>query len=1139
MRKIFIIQTLKSFFLILLLFLFSIFTQAQYSLDFDGGEDYVALNGTDIPPPWTVEVMINKNETDNYQHLLTGTDGNSGIRLEQYWGTKIGFTLAGVADWNFNYIAPLSQWKQITITNNGTDTKLFIDGNLTNTVNASINFPMKWISKNTEYASLKAKIDELRIWDIVLSDDIILQYSNQPVDPDHPNYDDLQHYYKFDEGSGNTCYDSKGNLDGTIYGATYYIDTDHDAGIKELVAPAITPDNYSSNEPLIVKVKNYGFQEINENFDVGYMLEGVLQQTVTVLAGIDPIEPNQTVDVEFNPINLNTSGSYHFKFYTSLPNDENMSNDTLTKTLVSNSHVIGNITNFEVDTNTALITCGNAKVKVIFYKHDMFRIWLAPYGNFANPAGDNIVVSYDYPSFDINWTDSGDHYVLSTSKLYLWVYKSPLRFELYDDETKELIWSEAQGLDYGTRTYQYLNSDPDEYFYGGGMQNGYFSHKGTKIKISKETQNWDDGAVPNPVPFYMSTKGFGAFRNTFAPGEYDFSNPDLNADSHWENRFDCFYFYGPSLKDILDGYTELTGRPILPPRWGLELGDADCYNKNGQTTPDVIELVADKYRDYDLPGGWILPNDGYGCGYTDLPYVVEQLHERGFHTGLWTENGVSQIAWEVGTAGTRACKLDVAWVGSGYLNALNACKAAYNGIEENCDERGFVWSVCGWAGTQRYSVVWSGDQYGGYEYIRFHIPTFIGSGLSGYNFASSDLDGIFGGGASTYARDIQWKTFIPVFYAMSGWSSSNKHPWNYGTNVLNISREYLKLKMRLTPYMYTYCNAAYEHGTPAVRAMVLEYPDDPVTLDKTTQYQFMSGEWMLVAPVYKSSYERDSIYFPAGKFVDYWDGTVYEGPQFLNDYPANLSKCPVFIKSGAIIPMYTERLYDSQYPKDTITFDIYPNEYSSFELYEDDGLTREYRNGAFAKTLIECDGPAFGTGGITTINVGESEGDYNDKPTERTNLFEVHIHQYPQSVLLNEEPLQEYASLEELEQAVNGWFYDGSDKLGIVNIKTQPLTVNNAFEIKIDALTGVNNATDEGLTLFPNPTSGRLIVKSSYQYLNAINIYDYQGRILKSYDFKDETRKGFEINLNNYPDGVYFIEIKTKDSTVYRKITKM
>ena len=493
-------------FVVLSLVSFTSYGQENYSLDFDGGTDYVLLDGSDFPPPWTMEVMVNKSETDNYQHLLTSTDGNSGIRLEQYWGTKIGFTKSGYADWYFNYEAPLSQWKQVTITNNGTLTKLYIDGVYNSSVNASIDFPMKWISKPNEDASLKAKIDELRIWNKVLSEDIIAQYSGQPVDETHPDWDNLLHYYKFDEGAGNICYDSKGDLDGTIYGATYYIDTDHDAGVKKLVAPEHTTDNYSSEEPLIVEVKNFGFQEINESFTVSYTLEGELQQTVTVNANEEAIPPGGTVDVSFDPIDLNTSGTYHFKFYTSLEGDENLSNDTLTKILISNSHVIGPITAFEADSNSALITCTPSKVKVIFYKDDMFRIWLAPSGTFTNPAGDNIVVSYDYPVIDIGWTDEGDYYSLTTSKLELRAYKNPLRFELYDNVTKNQIWSEAKGLDYGTRTFQYLNSDPDEYFYGGGMQNGYFSHKGTKIKISKETHNWDDGAVPNPVPFYMSTK---------------------------------------------------------------------------------------------------------------------------------------------------------------------------------------------------------------------------------------------------------------------------------------------------------------------------------------------------------------------------------------------------------------------------------------------------------------------------------------------------------------------------------------------------------------------------------------------------------------------------------------------------------
>ena len=1107
----------------------------QYSLDFNGEGDYVALNGADFSPPWSVEVMVNKNITDNYQHLLTSTDGNSGIRIEQWWGTKVGFTESGVADWYFNYVCPIGQWVQLSITNDGSVTKLYIDGSLNSTVSASINFPIKWISKNTTDASLNAKIDELRIWNVVLSDAIIAQYANQPVTSNHPNYANLLHYYKFDEGSGNICYDSAGTLDGTIYGAVYYIDTDHDAGIIKLVAPENNPDNYSWSEPLIVRVKNYGFQDITEDFNVSYTLDGSLAESITIPAGTTPLLSNQTIDVSFTPVNMNNSGQYHFKFYTSLPGDENNENDTLNTTLTSNSHVLGNISVFTVDTNTVAISSGNSKVRVIFYKDDMFRIWLAPSGTFLNPAGDHIVVSYDYPLIDIDWSDEGDYYLITTSKLALRAYKSPLKFALYEKGNETLIWSEYQGLDYGTRTFQYLETHADEYFYGGGMQNGYFSHKGKKIKISKETENWDDGAVPNPVPFYMSTRGYGAFRNTFAPGEYDFT--DITGTSHQEVRFDCFYFYGPSLKEILNGYTELTGRPILPPRWGLELGDADCYNKDGQTTPDVIELVADKYREEDLPGGWILPNDGYGCGYTDLPYVVQELANRCFHTGLWTENGVSQIAWEVGTAGTRACKLDVAWVGSGYLNALNACKEAYQGIEDNSDERGYVWSVCGWAGTQRYSVVWSGDQSGSFEYIRFHIPTFIGSGLSGYSLASSDLDGIFGGSGFSYVRDLQWKTFIPVTYAMSGWASSDKHPWNYGTALTDINRKYLKLKMRLTPYMYTCCNTSYETGTPVVRAMILEFPDDPVTCDKTTQYQFMSGEWMLVAPVYKSTFERDSIYFPDGKWIDYWNGDIFSGPVFVNDYPADINTCPVFIREGAIIPMYPEMLFDNQLPKDPLTFDVYPSGNSSFELYEDDGISREHRNGAYSRTLIESQGPAFGEDGPVTITVHEYEGEYNGKPGQRAYRFEAHIRKHPEGVSLKDEPLDEYNTPEELEQADDGWCYDPSDRQGIVHVKTQSLDTDTPFKVYIDVSVKIGeNRLDDGLKIYPNPTRGNIRIEYGRASMQDITVYDMAGNIVATPSPAHIEGNIAYLAMNGLDDGIYILEVLTDKGSLREKL---
>ena len=96
--------------------------------------------------------------------------------------------------------------------------------------------------------------------------------------------------------------------------------------------------------------------------------------------------------------------------------------------------------------------------------------------------------------------------------------------------------------------------------------------------------------------------------------------------------------------------------------------------------------------------------------------------------------------------------------------------------------RPFIISLDGWAGTQRYAGVWSGDQTGGeWEYIRFHIPTYIGSGLSGQPNITSDMDGIFGGkNPAVNIRDFQWKTWTPMELNMDGWGSNEKYPHALG-----------------------------------------------------------------------------------------------------------------------------------------------------------------------------------------------------------------------------------------------------------------------------------------------------------------------------------------------------------------------
>jgi alpha-glucosidase len=830
-----------------------------------------------------------------------------------------------------------------------------------------------------------------------------------------------------------------------------------DLGISRLTSHTENDNHFTGHDTLALQIKNTGTTVVDSDFTAECRIDNGAPLIVTVAASKQPLVPGAELTIQFPPVDLLTRPSHHLRFHLNWPGDENPGNNDLAIKINAKEIRLGNLTAFRQKDNEYELEAGVSKVRVIFYDDDIFRIWLAPDGEFTNPAGNDIVEEYKIGHPLVTAVDRGAYFALKSRRCVLRVYKQPMRFALFDVTDAHPVWEESQPISFGAKTTQTMSRRVNEYFYGCGMQNGYFSHRGNDIRIEKGN-GWDDGGRANPVPFYLSTAGYGVFRNTFDIGLYSFK--DTLAFSHNEDRFDAFYFYGPSLKKILDGYTRMTGRPFLMPRWALSLGDANCYNRGAKgdatknyagtglngTTPDVIHLVADKYVDNQMPHGWILPNDGYGCGYTKLDSTIGELHRRGFYTGLWTENGVDRIAKEVGQYGSRLCKLDVAWVGPGYKYALDACKAAYNGIEHNSDARGFIWSVMGWAGTQKYSTVWSGDQTGNWEYIRFHIPTVIGSGLSAQNAATGDVDGIFGGSPETYVRDLQWKCFTPVFMVMSGWAKKDKQPYIYGEPYTSINRRYLALKMRLTPYMYTYCQEAHRTGVPTTRAMVLEFPGDSMTWGKQTQYQFMNGEWLLVAPVYKNETKRDSIYLPAGTWYDYWDGRAYTGGRWLSDYPAPLDKLPLFVRAGAIIPMYPAMNFDGEKRADTLTLDVYPFGHSAFHLYEDDGLTRQYRNGAFARTTIEADSDA---GKGLRVTIRPAIGTYAGKYLKRVYLLDIHRRNAPGKVWINGVPVSISATADAFHAArVAAWF-DGNEKSGVLHVKTGWLSTNTLQVIRV------------------------------------------------------------------------------------------
>ena len=676
-----------------------------------------------------------------------------------------------------------------------------------------------------------------------------------------------------------------------------------------------------------------------------------------------------------------------------------------------------------------------------------------------------------------------------------------------------------------------LKARPGEYFYGGGVQNGRFSHRGQTIAI-ENTNNWVDGGVSSPTPFYWSTEGYGVMWHTFKPGRYDFGETEKDKVilSHQENYLDVFFMVSDSPVALLNDFYQLTGHPVLLPKYGFYEGHLNAYNRdywkedpegsmlfedgkrykesqkdNGGSKESLngeageyqfsARAVVDRYAAHDMPLGWILPNDGYASGYgqtgsldgniQNLKSFSNYTREHGVEVGLWTQSdlhpkeGVEpllqrDIVKEVRDGGVRVLKTDVAWVGPGYSFGLNGVADIANVMTYyGNDARPCIISVDGWAGTQRYASIWTGDQTGGdWEYIRYHIPTFIGSGLSGQPNITSDVDGIFGGkNVPVNVREFQWKTFTPMELNMDGWGSNPKYPQALGEPAASINRSYLKLKSELLPYTYTIAHEAIS-GKPMVRAMFLDSPNE-YTLGTATQYQFMYGPSFLVAPVYKNTKadslgndRRDGIYLPEGRWIDYFNGDVYTGNRIINNYDAPLWKLPVFVRSGAIIPMTNPNNNVSQIRRDYRAYELYPDGESTFREYDDDGRTQEYLDGHATETLVESSVEKD----KLTVSIHPTTGNYTGFEKEKQTELRINVTAAPKKVTAKvgkkSVKLTAAASLADFEKGENVYFYNAAPNLnrfstpGSEAAKTV-ITKNPQLLVKV----GKTDVTAGGLTV--------------------------------------------------------------------------
>lgn len=752
-------------------------------------------------------------------------------------------------------------------------------------------------------------------------------------------------------------------------------------------------------------------------------------------------------------------------------------------------------------TTAELSLSNGTRLAVDFYGNNIFRIFRDDKGGIirnpqATPPADILVKNPRKPVGAITIKDNGGTITISTPKIAIDWNKADATMSVRDLATGKTVVRETAPLKFEKgRTVMTLSENPEEYFYGGGVQNGRFSHKGKAIAI--ENQNsWTDGGVASPTPFYWSTDGYGIMFHTFGKGKYDFGaeTPGTVKLSHDADYLDAFVMVDETPAALLNDFYQLTGNPVLLPKFGFYEGHLNAYNRdywkedekgilfedgkrykesqrdNGGIKESLngeknnyqfsARAVVDRYANNDMPLGWVLPNDGYGAGYgqtetldgniANLRDFGDYARSKGVEIGLWTQSDLHpkddvsallqrDIVKEVRDAGVRVLKTDVAWVGWGYSFGLNGVADVgeimpYYGN----DARPFIISLDGWAGTQRYAGVWSGDQTGGeWEYIRFHIPTYIGSGLSGQPNISSDMDGIFGGqNAPVNIRDFQWKTFTPMQLNMDGWGRNEKYPQALGEPAASINRNYLKLKSELLPYAYTYAREAVS-GKPLIRAMFLDYPN-AYTYGPATRYQFLYGPSFLVAPIYQDTKAdslgndiRNGIYLPAGKWVDYFSGDVWEGEAVVNSFEAPIWKLPVFVKAGAIIPLVNPNNNPSQIDHSLRIFEFYPEGKSEFTLYDDDGTTESYKNGdASATTQVTSE---VMPKELLQIRIEPTKGGFDGFNPEQATELIINATKAPEKVSAKigsrKVALKEAATKAEFEQGSNVYYYDKAPEL--------------------------------------------------------------------------------------------------------------
>ena len=622
----------------------------------------------------------------------------------------------------------------------------------------------------------------------------------------------------------------------------------------------------------------------------------------------------------------------------------------------------------------------NLKFKIDFVTPRTVRIRMLTTPVEPKPAA-SIMLAKE-PGRDGSWkvTETNDKIIYSSDYGTIQINKNPWRIVLKDKAGRILSQTAAlsdadstqvkytpfcfvkRGSDNARRINPVFTLTADEMIFGCGESATGLNKAGQKVNLFvTDPQGPETDQMYKPIPFFMSNRGYGMFMHTSAPVTCDFGATyiGLNKMFMGDENLDLFVFFGEP-KDILDEYTDLVGKPGMPPLWSFGTWMSRITYFSEKEGYDVAANIRKNKYPCDVihfDTGWF--DVDWQCDYKfsenrfqNPQQMLKDLRSQGFHVCLWqlpyftpknryfseliekdmyVKNGNGELPYEdvvldfsnpetvkwyqdklagLLNIGVSAIKVDFGEAAP--LNGIYASgksgwyehnlypvryDMAVSEITKKLHNENIMWARAAWAGSQRYPLHWGGDAATTNTGLLGTLRAGLSFGLSGFSFWSHDM----GGFVKSTPEDLYCR-WIPFGFLTShtrAHGAPPTEPWLYDSKrVQDVFRKSAEMKYRLMPYVYAQAKEYTEKGLPMLRALFVEFPDDPGAWKVDDEYLF--GSQILVAPLLESGMTGRTVYLPEGKWIDYQTEKVYEGGW--HRIEAGSLPIIMLVRDGSVLP---------------------------------------------------------------------------------------------------------------------------------------------------------------------------------------------------------------------------------------------